>query len=720
MSAVTYDIDPELLREFLDDAIDNLTPIEESLLSLEHDPENMDLINKVFRPFHSLKGNAPFFGLMKVKKLAHKVETILDRLRKHELTVDKSIVKILISAVDLLHSMLKSVRDGATELEDPEKYKSIIDDLEISEAKPLAEPPDTLSKVLQKLVELETIVDTDKRVYVKEIINLINAENSGVISHNEQPDPLKKILEIVGKDGLPEVTDEQANIIKERLKQLKKLASSPKVKAIIKDIWDSYMTIFPKIGFDQILVELIREKFNSETILSEVWKTDKIPPKIDEAAPGKIEKTPSIEEIDKQPIEEEPVELPVKKESVMTDNSDKTMRVSEVKIDGFLDYVGELLVVQEMFRFFGKSVTRSNIERAQILEFRRILDTFDSLSDNMRKSILSIRSLPIKRVFQKLPRIVRDIADKTNKKVNVEIQGEELLIDKSYVEILDAPLVHIIRNSIDHGIEPAENRLTSGKSEEGTVVVRAEIVESNIVVTIQDDGAGINFDAVREKAIENGLIEVGEPLTEAKLVDLLFESGVSTAKEITDISGRGVGMDVVRENIEIFGGTISISSERGLGTKSIISLPRNVTTQIVDGFIVSVNNESYVLPMSAVIESFSPSDAEISTVTGKGTIVKRHDSLQTLVSIPALLMGIKDTGAPDNCILVSVDVKGESYAFAVDKLLGVNKVVVKPVDDILFHNHFFGGAAITGDGKIAMVLDLDKMIEDVHSDTSEV
>jgi len=719
MSAVTYDIDPELLREFLDDAIDNLTPIEESLQQLGRNPENMDLINKVFRPFHSLKGNAPFFGLIKVKKLAHKVETLLDRLRNHELAVDETIISILISAVDLLHSMLKSVRDGAAELSDPEKYSSIIDSLDISKPASPEGLHDVISLVRQKLIDLETIVDSDKKGYVKDILNLIDSEAKEV-NYNESPAPLKKILEIVQKEGLTEVDDTQAEIIKDCLKELKKIVSSNKARAIIKDIWDSYMTIVPKIGFDQILVELIREKFYLDTILNEKWKVENNAPSVIEVDIIDSPEPQAIEVIEPNQTPDECIDTLKKKEPVSSDNSEKTMRVSEVKIDGFLDYVGELLVVQEMFRFFGKAVSTSNIKRAQVLEFRRIMDTFDSLSDNMRKSILSIRSLPIKRVFQKLPRIVREVADQTDKKVDVEIKGEELLVDKSYIEILDAPLVHIIRNSIDHGIEPVETRLSSGKSEVGAIEVSAELIESNIVVTIQDDGGGIDFDAVRKKAVENSLIYEGETLTEEKLVDLLFEAGVSTAQEVTDISGRGVGMDVVRENIEVFGGTIAISSERGVGTRSTISLPRNVSTQIVDGFIVSVNNESYVLPMSAVIESFSPSDAEISTVTGKGTVVKRHDGLQSLVSIPALLKGVKSTGAPDNCILVSVEVKGEHYAFAVDKLLGVNKVVVKPVDEILFHNHFFGGAAITGDGRIAMVLDLDKMIEVVNSGSCEI
>jgi len=696
MAKQKYDVDPELLREFLDESIDELTPIESWFLELGLDPENIDIVNKIFRPIHSLKGNAPFFGLLKTKELAHKMEDLLDLVRRKNKAVSKELIDKLLAGVDQLRSILEAVRDGNVEVDDEDAYNEIlnavvectVDEFQLQ---------DFLKDIETKMIPLREFIEEGKESYLDEVVSLIHTymEKSDEKPTAENvPESVLTVLDILEEPFEEYLNDVDSERILEYLKNMQDTFTIDEAKDIVSATIDEYSTFVEAIGFDPLLREMIIEKMQ---LLTKIEFPGEINPDVVEGSDK------ALEQLTVEPTEEDEEDVD---ENVV---AEKTMRVSEKSIDAFLEFVGELLVVQEMFNFFGKTISSSNLSRESMAEFRRILETFDLLSEGLRKSILEIRTLPVKRVFQKVPRLVYEVADKTGKKVKVELVGEDLLIDKSYIEILDAPIVHMVRNSIDHGIEAAEERLAAGKPDTGHITISAVETSANILLVIEDDGGGINYDAVRNKAVEIGLIDEGQPLTDEKLVDLLFESGVSTASEVTDISGRGVGMDVVKRNIESLGGSISITSMSGLGTKNTITLPRNITTQIVDGFLVQVQNETYILPMLAVFESYSPLDAEISTVTGKGTIVKRHGNLQTYISM-AKLMELDDAVLDlADGIIVSVNMHGVLYALAVDQILGVQKVVVKSIDDALIQGNLFSGAALMGDGSVAMVIDMEAL-----------
>jgi len=696
MAKQKYDVDPELLREFLDESIDELTPIESWFLELGLDPENIDIVNKIFRPIHSLKGNSPFFGLLKTKELAHKMEDLLDLVRRKNKAVSKELIDKLLAGVDQLRSILEAVRDGNVEVDDEDAYNEIlnavvectVDEFQLQ---------DFLKDIETKMIPLREFIEEGKESYLDEVVSLIHTymEKSDEKPTAENvPESVLTVLDILEEPFEEYLNDVDSERILEYLKNMQDTFTIDEAKDIVSATIDEYSTFVEAIGFDPLLREMIIEKMQ---LLTKIEFPGEINPDVVEGSDK------ALEQLTVEPTEEDEEDVD---ENVV---AEKTMRVSEKSIDAFLEFVGELLVVQEMFNFFGKTISSSNLSRESMAEFRRILETFDLLSEGLRKSILEIRTLPVKRVFQKVPRLVYEVADKTGKKVKVELVGEDLLIDKSYIEILDAPIVHMVRNSIDHGIEAAEERLAAGKPDTGHITISAVETSANILLVIEDDGGGINYDAVRNKAVEIGLIDEGQPLTDEKLVDLLFESGVSTASEVTDISGRGVGMDVVKRNIESLGGSISITSMSGLGTKNTITLPRNITTQIVDGFLVQVQNETYILPMLAVFESYSPLDAEISTVTGKGTIVKRHGNLQTYISM-AKLMELDDAVLDlADGIIVSVNMHGVLYALAVDQILGVQKVVVKSIDDALIQGNLFSGAALMGDGSVAMVIDMEAL-----------
>ena len=700
-----YNVDHELLHEFLDESIDEMTPVESLFVELSNQPTNIDLINEIFRPVHSLKGNAPFFGLLKIKELAHKMENLLDLLRKQQKSVTPEIIAKLLSGTGQLREILESVRDGNDELDDEDTYNSILADIIGEATVEFFDIQHFLTDIEAKMIPLREFIEEGKESYLDEITAFIRTH---IEVHTEEkipeniPQQIVTILEILEEpfEGLLE--DEKSLQICELLKELNDTVIIDEAKDLIDSAIDEYSTFVSVIGFDPLLREMILEKMEKVARIDGLTMDTTIVIQADEQ--GNSPEDVALPE-DQPEISESDTSSQTDKKNIAI----KTMRVSEQSIDAFLEFVGELLVVQEMFNFFGKSISVTEIGRDSMVEFRRILETFDLLSDNLRKSILAIRTLPVNRIFQKVPLIIHEIADQTGKQVAVNLVGEDLLIDKSYIEILDAPIVHMIRNSIDHGIESAENRLKAGKKEEGLVTISAVESTTSVMIIILDDGAGINYEAVKKKAVEIGLIAEGEELSDEKLVDLLFESGVSTATEVTDISGRGVGMDVVKRNIESLGGTISITSETGLGTTNTISLPRNITTQIVDGFLVKVSNETYVLPMSSVYESYSPLDAEISTVAGKGTIVKRHDALQQLVSMYQLMKLEEEETEISKSIIVSVEMKGSLYALAVDQILGVQKVVVKTLNDMLMKDNLFSGAALMGDGSVAMVIDMERM-----------
>ncbi|MBF0303238.1 MAG: chemotaxis protein CheW, partial [Desulfamplus sp.] len=390
--------------------------------------------------------------------------------------------------------------------------------------------------------------------------------------------------------------------------------------------------------------------------------------------------------------------------------ADKTMRVSEKSIDSFLEYVGELVVVEEMFNYLQKKFASLSLDQNIAKNFKRVIETFSTLSDSLRNSILEIRSVPAQALLQKAPRIIRTVADDAGKVVDVTIEGENIRIDKSYVELLDAPLTHIVRNAVDHGIEPPSERISAGKSEKGSVKITVQENRENIELIVSEDGRGLNLPAIAAKAAEMGLIARGQKLDENKIIDMLFMSGVSTAKEVTDVSGRGVGMDVVKKNIDSAGGFINVETREGHGTTFKITLPKSVSTQIVDGFLVKSGNETYVLPMEIIGESFVPDKKDISTVSGgKGEMVLRRGVLMSVVHLSKVLGmdNCADISEPIDKVMITIEMGEKNYALCVDDILGVQKVVVKHVEALPVERDCFEGAAMMGDGSVAMIISVD-------------
>jgi len=551
------DVNQDLLRGFIDESSDGLTSVDGLLVKLENNPQDLNLVNSVFRPIHSLKGNAAYFGMMKIKTMAHTLENLLDMVRKGQRTVNRHLIDTLLPGIDSLRSMLAHVRNGEPEVSDPEAYQAIISNVESL----LQNAPTEDIAVSQAIME-------------------------------DQP------------KGTPET-----NV-----------------------------------------------------------------------------------------------------------HHDKTMRIPEQSLDDFLRCVGELLGVEEMLRHLTRQLN-SGIDLSIIsANFRDAVTQFEGISKELRTKIMEVRKVEAKVLLQKAPRLVRDVATQAGKKIQVTCHGEEVHIDKSYIDLLDAPLTHMVRNAADHGIESPAQRINNGKAEVGQILVAMSENSDNLQLIVQDDGAGLNYEGLQKKAVTLGIISPNTQLSKKDVVDLLFMSGVSTASQVTDVSGRGVGMDVVKRAIIDAGGQIDVESSPNAGTKFTVTLPRNASTQIFDGYIVrSFANDLFVLPISFVVEAFRMTSETISQVPGKGSMISRRDRVFPMYLLDKIL------GSSD--VLTHIDmaesmgillnIKGHDVVLAVQDIVGIQKVVNKQVEGHAFNHELFEGAAISGTGQVMMIVNMENLLRQV-------
>ena len=377
-----------------------------------------------------------------------------------------------------------------------------------------------------------------------------------------------------------------------------------------------------------------------------------------------------------------------------------SIRVDTTKIDAMVNLVGELVITQSMLSNVGQEVEGQVGERLQLA-----IDELQRNTREIQESVMSMRMLPVNMTFNRFPRVVRDLSSKLGKKVDLVIQGGNTEIDKSLIEKLVDPLTHLVRNSIDHGIESPEKRLEAGKSENGTVILSAEQKGSSIIIGIIDDGAGLNKARILEKATQNGLA-VTPDMPDSEIWQLIFQAGFSTAAEVTDVSGRGVGMDVVRRNIESIGGRIEIESSQGEGSAFYIHLP--LTLAIVDGMCVSVGDQIFVIPLLNVIESFQPTASQVKTL-GNDKVLWIRDQYWPLVSLTQLMQVDDGISEPTKGIVVLLESSKKRYGVLVDSLVGQQQVVIKSLEQHYKKVAGIAGATIMGDGKVAMILDADSV-----------
>lgn len=574
------DEDLEILADFVSEAEENLDTIEINLVHLEQDPSNKEIINEIFRPFHSIKGVSGFLSLTKINRLAHITENLLDSARSGDFIINDMATDAILTSVDTLKKLLSRVKQGVAV-----GFKQPDDDIDV----------DALSKDLQNLQ-----------------IALIKGKKM----------PLGEILIQKGD-----------------------------------------------ISFDHLEGALEIQKQHPEKKIGEILVEEK------KVMPGQIASALMEQN------------LPQKQASPQ-------VKVSTDKLDDLVDYAGELVIAQSMLRQRASkdpSLSQSVAQLGQIVT-------------NMQKIAMSMRMIPIKSTFMKMIRLVRDLSRKSGKEVALTMAGEETEIDRNIVDALYEPMVHMIRNSVDHGIEQKSDRLERGKPSCGSIHLRAYHKGGHIIIEIEDDGKGLDKDRILEKAKLTGLITGKEQMTDAQLYDLILQPGFSTAEAVTDVSGRGVGMDVVKNGIEKFRGHLNIESSKGAGTKFTISLP--LTLAIIDGMLVRVGDEKYVIPTMAIQKAFKPGKAECFTVEGKGEMVRDRGHLIPVIRLNTLFKsGSRKKRIWDSLVMV-VESKGEKRALLIDELLGKDEYVIKRLGSSLEEIEGLAGGAILSDGRVGLILDI--------------
>jgi two-component system chemotaxis sensor kinase CheA len=698
-------MDPEVLAAFLDESDDSLAGVDLRLVGMETTPDDAETINGIFRAIHSIKGNSAFFGLMRVKRLAHQMEDLLSLMRDKKVLPGRVEISCLLSGLDVLKEMLRNVRQGDPELSPDADLglEALITRIKAAAIAGTIAPPETWGHVWQDLLQLSELAKTPDDIAAFErlrrtLVTLAPPDAAPKAAPISVPVSVPIRAAAASPAHVPERAAllELEQLLLPEFQDMLPAGPAAKVLSLLQAVLASasgesaeiatqalgeYASLMAAVGFPPILRETLLERVAALKALAGV------------ASPKMGAKTGSA------------VSRPRESHS-------RTMRVEETKIDEFLDYVGELIITREMFGNVGKRLRLLREHTGLSTEFQRAMGAFTALSHNLQQSIMEIRKLPIKLVLQKVPRMVRDLAEQEGKDAMVSLGGSEISVDKSLIESFEAPLVHMVRNAVDHGLEKPDERQRRGKPVTGSITVDVSETSDEIVCSIRDDGGGIDADALRAKAVRLGLLteRAAAQLTRQEAYQLVFAAGLSTAKQVTEVSGRGVGMDVVKRNVTDLGGRIVIESVLGQGSTFTVHLPKAVTVQILDGFLVQVGNERLVLPLRSISESFRPTPDQLHTLAERGECVSRRGRVFPLVRFSRLLgLDIEEKSASE-AIVVSVQVAGGRAAgLLVDQVLGVQQVVLREVEGIDSPRQVFAGGAVLGDGRVAMVVDVEKL-----------
>jgi two-component system chemotaxis sensor kinase CheA len=662
-----------------------------------------EIINTIFRGAHSIKGGSGTFGFTVVAEYTHIMETLLDEMRDGRRKVTQPAVDVLLGSVDCLREMLTAIQNeqevnsvivakhkkalevvlngGSVE---EESASSLVEQESPRELETVNAVPDIVE---EKSVELQ---EPGWKIAFCPYLDLLKTGNDPVRLFRELNElgELTTIANIQDVPGFYELDPEECNIS-----------------------WD--LKVVGDISGDEI-----REIFN--------WVEGDCEMEI-EALAKPVKPVPVVKEINPEPavitsnnpapkpaeVKSKVVTETKKSDGQETDNDAvkaaatakaSSIRVDTDKIDTLINMVGEVVITQSMLGLVGE-----NFSMDKVGQLKRGLAQLERHTRDLQQSVMNIRMLPISFVFSRFPRLVHDISSKLDKKIVLKLVGENTEVDKAVVELINDPLVHLIRNSLDHGIEMPADRIAAGKPETGTIELKAYHRGGHIVIEITDDGRGLNKDKLLAKAIEKGLIEENNLLTEKQIFELIFMPGFSTAEQLTDISGRGVGMDVVRRNIQSLGGNIEIISELGKGTTIAIHLP--LTLAILDGQSVAVGDEIYIVPLVSIIESINITERMLNKVAGKGETFRLRNEYLPVIRMRNIFN--VHSGNPTKSkegVLVVVEGQGEMCCLLVDELLGQQQVVIKSLEANYRRVEGVSGATILGDGSVALILDVPGLV----------
>ncbi len=711
----------QFYQVFFEEAAELLAEMETRLLGLDLNAPSIEDLNAIFRTAHSIKGGAGTFGFSDMTDLTHVLESLLDRLRKGELAVRSEMIDIFLSAGDILKDQLAGHRgDGKA---DPAAAAAACIELKrlaAGDAPAATVAAPAAPAAAPASVAAQPAVSPDK-------IYRIEFPNEGISAQ-----VMGNLLTNLGQMGALQNLSQPAETgNKKNSKKASKGAAQPCVLKLAtaaseEDIWEvlafmvdvSNLKIETEAPASEAAATSVANEPQLESTASEdagygFFQGAPAAPAAPAANPGAAPADAAATEVAaKSPgrrLSDDPnVEVtrsgrrPDDKLVVSAASETSSIRVSIEKVDQLINLVGELVITQAML-----AQTASQVDP---VIYEKLLDGMSTLERNtrdMQESVMSIRMMPISFVFSRYPRVVRDLAAKLNKQVELKTVGESTELDRGLIEKIADPLTHLVRNSLDHGIELPEKRVAAGKPAKGTITLQASHQGGNIVIEVIDDGGGLNRDKILAKAKERGL-PVKEDISDSDVWLLIFEAGFSTADVVTDVSGRGVGMDVVKRNIQGMGGQVEIDSALGVGTRISVRLP--LTLAILDGLSVSVGNEMFILPLGYIIESLQPAEEDVKTVSGRGRVVQVRGEYLPVVALHEIFNLRPKVTEVHQGIVVILESEGRKTALFVDALVGQHQVVIKSLESNYRRVQGISGATIMGDGRVALIIDAAGMI----------
>lgn len=669
---------------FFEESFEGLEVMENGLMDLEPGTTDVEVINSIFRAAHSIKGGSGTFGFRNIADFTHVMETLLDQMRDGVREVTKDNADILLRSVDCLKEMLESAQAG--EEPDAQRVQEHQQELETELANNQAGDKVQRASVESSTVAPSAAASATWSIRFKPHPNMLQTAN----------DPLAIFRELRGLGEL------ELNCHTDMVPDLEQL--EPEDCCLY---WD--LTLVGAVSQEQILeafawvedlcqLEISRQDGGAVTKLAEA------PPVADKSMIPQRRALDRGESVsDRRQGEDRRKQ---DRRGGSQGSSASSIRVETNKIDTLINMVGELVITQSMLGLLGEMIEEKQAVTGQDID--KMLDGLMQLERNTRElqeSVMQVRMMPISFTFSRFPRLVRDLSTKMSKKIELKLSGETTEVDKTVIEKIGDPLVHLVRNSLDHGIEPPDDRIAAGKPETGTIELNAYHQGGNIIIEIKDDGRGMDKDKLFSKAVEKGLISEDEMLSDKQIYELIFMPGFSTAEVVSDVSGRGVGMDVVRRNIQELGGGVEIESARGVGTTMRIRLP--LTLAILDGQTVRVGEENYIIPINSIIESIQAKSDMVNRVGGQGETFRLRDEYIPIIKLHDVF-GIEDERGDElgDGLLVIVESDDEHVGLFVDDLLGQQQVVIKSLESNYKKIEGFSGATILGDGSVALILDM--------------
>ncbi len=657
----------EIMEDFLIEAFEMNEQLDQDLVELEHNPEDLDLLNRIFRVAHTIKGSSSFLNLNILTHLTHNMEDVLNRARKGEIKITPDIMDVVLRSIDLMKTLLVTIRDTGSDTNNGKEN-------EIEEA----------VKQLQAITSqnLEGAKEGTKEAPQKENKEEAKEEN---IEENQENKAKAPTAENTSSDN--------------------PLADEPDLD-------------YTNMSAEEVEAEIERllNKRQEADKERRAQKKQEVKPKQEEQPKPKQEVTPTKETPKTETPKAPKTETKAKAKADTEENKapsigvEQTVRVDVRRLDHLMNLIGELVLGKNrLIRIYSDVEERYDGEKF-LEELNQVVSSISAVTTDLQLAVMKTRMQPVGKVFNKFPRMVRDLSRELGKSIELIIEGEETELDKSIVEEIGDPLIHIIRNSCDHGIEPLEERRRLNKPETGKVQLSAYNEGNHIVIKISDDGKGLDPVMLKEKAIEKGVISErdAEGMSDREAFNLIFKPGFSTAKVVSNVSGRGVGMDVVKTNIEKLNGIIEIDSEVGVGTTQKLKIP--LTLAIIQALLVGVQEEYYAIPLSSVLETVRISQDEIYTVDGK-SVLRLRDEVLSLVRLSDIFKVDAILESNSDVYVVIIGLADQKIGVIVDYLIGQEEVVIKSLGYYLKNTRGIAGATVRGDGKITLIVDVGAMMD---------